>query len=178
MNAIRASLFLFLFVSSSPAFANKIGSRASEAILRSIVETRTSFQLRNLINRNRLYQRARLVCEAQLKTVHIPIACFDLLSNESLKAEQVVVGTTRNNNSDWLVDVCSRRVSASHNWRELQLVIRSLNIPKKCRDEASNRLADIHYIDQSDRPADLFIRQYDEELRLEPVSGKGDWLEN
>lgn len=116
--------------------------------LRRILKTRSNGQLTRFVADRRKAQRLRLICDAQLRSARVPGSCFEFMKlNMEAKKE-----------SAWLDRLCVARVGSSRDWRELHAIAKSKAVSVRCREAALRREEDIQYMDQAERPAEVFAR--------------------
>jgi hypothetical protein len=143
MKRVSFSLILAFHVllTAWPSFGHEIE-------LRRVLKARTSGELTRLVVEYDKFRRLQSVCEAQLRALRVPGACFELmtLSSDTAKRE------------NWLEGLCIARVEISRDWRELEAALKSKHLPLKCRNVALRREADLQYGDQAERPAEVFAR--------------------
>ncbi len=138
---------LFLSVVSDTSAAT---SSVAEDELRLMISASTPSRLSLTLEGVRVRRRARGVCEVQLRSRRLPIACF--------RAVEISGGHQEMN---WLDKLCLDRVRDSRDRRELIEVGGDRLVPSDCRKAAIKRADDLEYAEQVSRPAELFSRTID-----------------
>lgn len=136
-------LLTLLFSFESQAFAT-----VEDENLRRMLKTRSNAQLMRFAIDRKKAQRLRLICDAQLRSERVPGTCFEFIKFDGEENKAWV----------WLDQLCIARAGSSRDWRELQGIAENRSVPAKCRKVASRRGEDLRYIDQAERPAEVFAR--------------------
>lgn len=150
MAHVFAPLLLCILFLSRAALATS----GEEDGLSRLLQAHSPGQLRRIAEEQQRMRRSHLVCEAELNGKRLPIACYERLKLEDRRIERI--GISRD--LAWLDRLCVERTSANRDWKELQSAEASRWISGPCRTAVERRLADLHYIDQAERPAELFAR--------------------
>jgi len=126
--------------------------------LHRILSARSSTELARRLTDQKREHRQDLVCDVQLKTGKLPLACFTVLHLETERrfASGYQETLASMDHTKWLVDLCASRAALSKDRIELKKALASRVLPEVCRKAVSLRAADLNYVDQSERPAELF----------------------
>jgi hypothetical protein len=149
-------IFTFVGIAIFPASALSGTNRknaASANEMRKIFRAKTPAELTAALRGQKKQQKNKMICDAQLKADRIPTACFELLFDADPQS------SSERLNMEWLVSTCVSRASKTQDWTELERSATNERLPKACRETAARRRDDIMYVDQAERPAEVFSRQ-------------------
>ena len=158
------ALLVFLLTSSIAHSAElPLSKNLDNQEMKAILESRSSRELDTIISSQENLRRWRIECDVQLERKHLPTSCFRVLKKE---VETGLIATNKRREQEaWLERLCLRRLKSIRELTEIKSLLDEKSIPNRCREAGTERIADLRYSAESERPSALF-----KERRLETAT--------
>lgn len=131
--------------------------------LRSLIRAQAPAEVVRIKISSQESMHLEMVCKEQLKGQVVPSACFSFIrSRNQIMTEK----------DQWLRQLCEKRAGESIDIRHLEKTLNSSDLPLSCRQKVEQRLGDLIYAAEMEKPVQIFEMRYGNRVL------KRDWNQN